>query len=80
MLLPNELGGLKINSTKYVCSTAHIMFIKRWCNGIEARWKVLTEFLMGLNVSEIFDERCLLTFHTCIKTNIIKPYSRPGLI
>ena len=27
---------------------------------------------MGLNVSEIFDKRCLLTSHTCIKTEYYK--------
>ena len=37
MLLPIELGGLKMISTKYVCSTAHNMFIKKWCNDIKAK-------------------------------------------
>ena len=64
MLPQIEFGGLHMISKKFVGSTAHIIFIKRWCNDIKAKWKALTEFLMGLNVSEIF--------YTCTKTAYYK--------
>ena len=72
MLLPPVLGGLNMISAKYVCNTAHIMFIKRLCNTIKAKWKILTEFLMGYKVSEIFEKKRILTFHKYAKTTYYK--------
>ena len=44
MLLPIELGGLKMISRKYVCSTAHIMFIKDGVMASKLNGKFLQNF------------------------------------
>ena len=67
--LPTELGGLKMVSVKYVCSTAHIMFVKRLYNGIKAKWKILAEFCMGLEITQIFNEELALSFRRTAKTS-----------
>ena len=68
LLLPTEFGGLKMISAKYVCNTTHIMFMKRLFNGVKAKWKALSEVLMGLKVSEILSKKHALTFHRNTKT------------
>ena len=62
LLLPIELGGLKMISSRYVYNSAHIMFIKRFCNNIKANWKAVAEFLMGLKIPEIFEKQHILNF------------------
>ena len=59
-------------SSRYVCSTAHIMFIKRLCNNINAKWKALTEFLMGFKISELFTKKSALNLQPNVKTSYYK--------
>ena len=72
LLLPLELGGLKMISSRYVCRTAHIMFIKSLCNNINAKWKALTEFLMGFKISELFIKKSALNLQPNVKTSYYK--------
>ena len=46
LILPSELGGMKMPSVKYTIETAKIMWIKRLCNTIPAKWKILSAALM----------------------------------
>ena len=62
MQLPVGLGGLKMVSIKSICNTAHIMFVKRLCNNLNAKWKMMAECLMGLTREKIFVKGTALNF------------------
>ena len=48
LIQPVELGGLKMISTKCIVESAKVMWIKRFCNSVEAKWKTLALNLMGI--------------------------------
>ena len=48
LIQPIELGGLKMISTKCIVESAKVMWIKRFCNSVEAKWKTLALNLMGI--------------------------------
>ena len=53
LALPHELGGLKMVSIKQTIETAKIMWMKRLCNDINAKWKVLAFELMDLTKDQV---------------------------
>ena len=53
IILSHELGGLKMVSVQQTIEIAKIMRIKRLCNDIDAKWKVLAFELMGLNRGQL---------------------------
>ena len=53
LALPHELGGLKMISIKQTIETAKIMWMKRLCNDINAKWKVLAFELMDLTKDQV---------------------------
>ena len=60
-----DLGGLKMVSVLEVVKTAQIMWIKRLMNPINAKWKVLSFYLMGITKEHLFRKlkfSSLLTF------------------
>ena len=44
--LPHDLGGLKLISVKHIVETTKVMWVKRYCNDINANWKLLASELM----------------------------------
>ena len=66
--LPSELGGLKMPSVKYTIETAKIMWIKRLCNTIPAKWKILSAAFMGMTVKDILSQQLFISVCHKIKT------------
>ena len=54
LLQSYDMGGLKMLSIADMVKTAKIMWVKRFSNEINAKWKVLSENLMGLNREQLF--------------------------
>ena len=54
LIQPLDLGGLKMVSISEVIKTAQIMWMKRLTNPINAKWKVLSLFLMGTTKEQLF--------------------------
>ena len=54
LLQSYDMGGLKMLSITDMVKTAKLMWIKRFSNEINAKWKVLSENLMGLNREQLF--------------------------
>ena len=48
LILQCKLGGLKMPSVKYTIEIAKIMWIKRLCSAIPAKWKILSAALLGM--------------------------------
>ena len=53
LIKPVELGGMKMVSILDFAKTTQIMFIKRLCNHIDAKWKYLSEYLMGSSIKHL---------------------------
>ena len=53
LTLLHVLGGLKMVSIKQTIETAKIMWMKRLCNDINAKWKVLAFELMDLTKDQV---------------------------
>ena len=68
LILPSELGGMKMPSVKYTIETAKIMWIKRLCNTIPAKWKILSAALMGMTVKDILSQQLFISVRHKIKT------------
>ena len=65
LIQPLDLGGLKMVSVLEVVKTAQIMWFKRLMNPINAKWKVLSFYLMGITKEHLFRKlkfSSLLTF------------------
>ena len=56
LIQPLNRGGLKMVSVSEVIKTAQIMWIKRLGNPINAKWKVLSFFLMGITKKHLFSK------------------------
>ena len=54
LLQSYDMGGPKMLSITDMVKTAKIMWVKRFSNEINAKWKVLSENLMGLNREQLF--------------------------
>ena len=68
LILPSELGGLKMPSVKYTIESAKIMWIKLLCNTIPAKWKILSAALMGMTVKDILSQQLFISVRHKIKT------------
>ena len=55
-------------SVKYTIETAKVMWIKRLCNTIPAKWKMLSAVLMGMTVKDILSQQLFISFCHKIKT------------
>ena len=53
LIKPIELGGMKMISIRDFAKSAQIMFIKRLCSPVDAKWKHLSEYLMGSYINEL---------------------------
>ena len=67
--LPRDLGGLKMVSVKHIVETAKIMWVKRYCNDINAKWKLLASVLMGLDKSNLLKKQFFHNLRKNIKTS-----------
>ena len=68
LILTYELGGLKMVSVKCSVDTVKIMFVKRLCNGVDAKWKVMAQELMGIHLNNICERRLIQSIKQNIKT------------
>ena len=55
-------------SVKCFVDTVQIMFVKRLCNGVDAKWKVVAQALMGIHLNNICERRLLQSIKQNIKT------------
>ena len=53
----NRIWWSKMISFRNVGSSTNIMFVKRLCNSVKAKWKALAEFLMDLNYQKYLIKR-----------------------
>ena len=68
LILTCELGGLKMVSVKCLVDTVKIMFVKKLCNGVDAKWKVVPQELMGIHLNNICERRLIQSIKQNIKT------------
>ena len=82
LIQPMDLGGLKMVSVFDVFKTTKIMWIKRLTNSINAKWKTLSYYLMGIKKELLFNKLYFSTVESYPKNKIIftKVYRRFGLI
>ena len=59
-------------SVKCLVETVKVMFVKRLCNGVDAKWKVLAQELMGIHLNNICERRLLQSIKQNIKTDFYK--------
>ena len=59
LIQPIEQGGMSMVSISKFINAAKIMFFKRFCNGIDANWKILSQNLMGLCIEELLRKQTL---------------------
>ena len=69
LIQPVELGGLKTISTECIVESAKVMWIKRFCNSFEAKWKILALNLMGIEKSMLIRKQLLKDITKKAKTN-----------
>ena len=55
-------------SIKCLVETVKVMFVKRLWNGVDAKWKVLAQELMGIHLNNICERRLLQSIKQNIKT------------
>ena len=72
LIQPIEQGGMSMVSISKFINAAKIMFFKRFCNGIDANWKILTQNLMGLCTEELLRKRTFKNTMCLIKTPFYK--------
>ena len=68
LILTYELGDFKMVSVKCLVDTVKIMFVKRLCNGVDAKWKVVAQELMGIHLNNICERRLIQSMKQNIKT------------
>ena len=56
-------------SVKHIVETAKIMWVKRYCNDINAKWKLLASVLMGLDKSNLLKKQFFHNLRKNIKTS-----------
>ena len=57
IIQPFDLGGLKMVSVFALYNSCKIMWMRRYCNGIKAKWKVLSECLMKIENKMIYQKK-----------------------
>ena len=65
-----EAGGLKMPSVKHIVNSVKILWVKRLYNNCEAKWKILTEFLMGIDRKHLLQEH----FFESVKPKIVTKF------
>ena len=65
-------ADIKMVSVKCLVETVKVMFVKRLCNGVDAKWKVLAQELMGIHLNNICERRLLQSIKQNIKTDFYK--------
>ena len=70
--LPYDLGGLKMVSIKHVVETAKIMLVKRYCNDVDAKWKILAADLMGFEKHALLKKQPIRNIREMAKTSFYK--------
>ena len=60
-----------VSISKFI-NAAKIMFFKRFCNGIDANWKILSQNLMGLCTEELLRKQTFKNTMCLIKTPFYK--------
>ena len=80
LIQPIEQGGMSMVSISKFINAAKIMFFKRFCNGIDANWKILTQNLMGLCTEELLRNELLKTQCVSSRPHSIKICCRYGVI
>ena len=70
LILIHELGGLKMVSVKCLVNTVKVMSVKRQrlCNGVDAKWKVLAQELIGIHLNNVCERRLLQSVKQNFKT------------
>ena len=72
LIQPIEQGGMSMVSISEFINASKIMFLKRFCNGIDANWKILSQNLMGLCTEELLRKRTFKNTTCHIKTPFYK--------
>ena len=57
IIQPFDLGGLKMVSVFTLYNSCKIMWMRRYCNSINAKWKVLFECLMNIENKMIYQKK-----------------------
>ena len=57
IIQPLDLGGLKMVSVFAVYNSCKIMWMQRYCNSIESKWKVLSKCLMKIENKMIYQKK-----------------------
>ena len=65
-----EAGGLKMPSVRYIVNSVKILWVKRLYNNCEAKWKILTELLMGIDRKYLLQEH----FFKSVKHKIVTKF------
>ena len=63
------MGGFKMLSIIDMVKCAKIMWVKRFCNSINANWKFLSEYLMGISREKLLCKTMFKTIEHKPKTN-----------
>ena len=72
LIQPIEQGGMSMVSISEFINASKIIFLKRFCNGIDANWKILSQNLMGLCTEELLRKRTFKNITCHIKTPFYK--------
>ena len=80
LIQPMDLGSLKMVSVLDVFKTPKIMCIKRLTNSINAKWKTLSFYLMGIKKELLFNHLYFSTVESYPKSNFYKCFCRFCLI
>ena len=80
LIQPIDLGGLKMVSVFDAFKTTKIMWIKRLTNSINAKWKTLSYYMMGIKKELLFNKLYFSTVDLTPKVIFIEIYCRFGLI
>ena len=57
IIQPFDLGGLKMVSVFALYNSCKIMWMRRYCNSIKAKWKVISECLMNIENKMIYQKK-----------------------
>ena len=72
LIKPVELSGMKMVSILDFAKTTQIMFIKRLCNHVDAKWKYLSEYLMGSSIKHLKWKRLFKNIKNLPKTKFYR--------
>ena len=72
LIQPMDLGGLNMVSVFDVFKMTKIMWIKRLTNSINAKWKTLSYYLMGIKKELLFNKLYFSAVKSYPKSNFYK--------